>query len=100
MFETLHNNGLTLREEKCSLSKPEVKWFRNIYSHKGMSPDPDKCITIKNWPEPTMIAEVKSFLQTAQFNAKFLQRNMENNSIQNLQSLLAETRERDDKEEQ
>ena len=37
-----------------------------------MSPDPDKCKIIKNWPEPTSCSEVKSFLQTLQFNSKFL----------------------------
>ena len=37
-----------------------------------MSPDPEKCKIIQNWPQPTSCAEVKSFLQTVQFNAKFL----------------------------
>ena len=37
-----------------------------------MSPDPDKCKIIKQWPQPKSSAEVKSCLQTAQFNAKFL----------------------------
>jgi len=72
VLETLYQHGLTLRKEKCSLGKSEVKWFGNIYSNKGMSPDPEKCTTIKNWPEPTSCAEIKSFLQTVQFNSKFL----------------------------
>ena len=37
-----------------------------------MSPDPDKCKITKQWPQPKSSAEVKSFLQTAQFNARFL----------------------------
>ena len=37
-----------------------------------MSPDSNKCEVIKSWPSPTTKAEVKSFLQTTQFNAKFL----------------------------
>ena len=37
-----------------------------------MSPDPDKCKVIKNWPAPKNNSEVKSFLQTVQFNSKFL----------------------------
>ena len=37
-----------------------------------MSPDPTKCKIIKDWPAPESNAEVKSFLQTIQFNAKFL----------------------------
>ena len=71
-FKALQEKNLTLRKAKCFLGKPEVKWFGNIYSGKGMSPDPEKCEIIKNWPEPKSCAEVKSFLQTVQFNAKFL----------------------------
>ena len=37
-----------------------------------MSPDPEKCAVIKNWPAPESCKEVKSFLQTVQFHSKFL----------------------------
>ena len=49
-----------------------MKWFGQIYSRKGVSPDPEKCKIIKNWPAPKNSSEVKSFLQTVQFNAKFM----------------------------
>ena len=39
----LQDKGLTLRQKKCFLGQPEVKWFHNIYSKDGMSPDRDKC---------------------------------------------------------
>ena len=64
--------GLTLRREKCHLGQQEVKWFGNIFSQEGMSPDPDKVKLIKGWPRPTTVSEVKSFLQTVQFNAVYL----------------------------
>ena len=38
----------------------------------AMSPDPEKCAVIWNWPPPKSNAEVKSFLQHVQFNAKFM----------------------------
>ena len=38
----------------------------------GVSPDPEKCAIIKEWPAPKSNSEVKSFLQTVQFNAKFM----------------------------
>ena len=72
MLSVLQEKQLTLRPEKCKLGKPKVKWFGHIYSKDGMSPDPEKCKVIKDWPEPTTIADVKSFLQTVQFNSKFL----------------------------
>ena len=72
VLETLKKHGITLRPDKCQLGKPEVKWFGNIYTKNGMSADPEKCAIIRQWPEPSSTTEVKSFLQTVQFNAKFL----------------------------
>ena len=69
---TLERAGITLRPDKCEIGMPEVKWFGNIFSKDGMSPDPEKCNIIKQWPRPKSAKEVKSFLQTVQFNAKFL----------------------------
>ena len=64
--------GITVQPDKCEIAKPEVKWFGYIFSKKGMSPDPSKCEIIKSWPSLTSMKEVESFLQTVQFNSKFL----------------------------
>ena len=37
-----------------------------------MSPDPEKVVTIKQWPEPKDKSEVKSYLQTVQFCAPYM----------------------------
>ena len=72
ILKVLNDKDITLRSEKCSFGKPYEKWFGNIYSKDAMSPDPDKCKIIKQSPQPKSSAEVKSFLQTAQSNTKFL----------------------------
>ena len=72
VLRTLQDKGITLRPDKCHLGQPQVKWFGYIFSKDGMSPDPEKCSIIKNWPAPKSSSEVKSFLQTVQFNSKFL----------------------------
>ena len=72
VFHTLQEKGITLRPDKCQLGQPQVKWFGNIFSKDRMFPDPEKCSIIKNWPAPKSSSEVKSFLQTVQFNSKFL----------------------------
>ena len=71
-LRTLQGYGVTLRPDKCELGRSEVKWFGYMFSESGMSPDPQKCDAIKSWPSPTSKKEVKSFLQTVQFNSKFL----------------------------
>ena len=70
VLRTLQEKGITLQPEKCRLRQPEVKWFGNIYSKHGASPDSEKCAVIRNWPPPKSNAEVKSFLQTVQLNSK------------------------------
>ena len=72
VLERFREAGLTLRQEKCHLGKAEVKWFGMIFSEEGMSPDPKKTALIKNWPAPLTVRDIKSFLQTVQFNAAYL----------------------------
>ena len=72
VLQTLQSNGVTLRPPKCILGKQQIKWFGYIFNKDGMSTDPEKCRIIQDWPQPTSKKEVKSFLQTVQFNAKFL----------------------------
>ena len=72
VLTALEEKGVTLRPDKCDLGKQQITWFGNVFSKYGMSPDPEKCTIIHQWPSPKSSAEVKSFLQTVQFNAKFL----------------------------
>ena len=84
----LKKKGITVRPGKCDLGKPEVKWFGCIFSADGMSPDPEKCDVIKSWPAPQSSADVKSFLQTVQFHAKFLGKEAEGMSYPELTAPL------------
>ena len=72
VLERFRDAGLTLRREKCHFGQREVKWFGQIFSEEGMSVDPEKVELIKNWPPPRTVAEVKSFLQTVQFNSVYM----------------------------
>ena len=48
-----------------------MKWFGRVYSEHGISADPDKIRTIVDAGRPENLAEVKSLLQAAAYNAKF-----------------------------
>lgn len=80
VLETLQQKKVTLCPGKCKIKQTKVKWFGYIFSHAGMSPNPEKCAIIKVWPQPQSGKEIKSFLQTVQFNAKFLGRASANES--------------------
>ena len=77
VLERFREAGLTLRREKCYLGKKEVKWFGMIYNKFGMSSDPEKVAVIRDWPAPRTVRDVKSFLQTVQFNAVYMAAELE-----------------------
>ena len=72
LLTVLEKKGLTLRPDKCELGKTSIIWFGHTYSKHGMSPEKEKCQIIKDWKAPQSVVDVKSFLQTVQFNAKFM----------------------------
>ena len=44
----------------------------NLYSRLGMQADPTKSQVIREWPSPWTVKEVKSLLQTLQYNAGYM----------------------------
>ena len=72
VLERFREAGLTLRKDKCKLGQTEVMWFGHLYSRLGMRADPTKAQVIKEWPSPRTVKEVKSLLQTLQYNAVYM----------------------------
>ena len=72
VLQRFREAGLTLRKEKCQLGQREVKWFGMIFSEEGMVADPAKTEVIRRWPRPKTVKDVKSFLQTVQFNSVYM----------------------------
>lgn len=70
-LQRLGEKGLTLRREKCNIGATSVSWFGWVFSPSGMSADPNKLSAIRQAGRPESCPEVKSFLQSCQFNAKF-----------------------------
>lgn len=63
--------GVTFKLNQNTICAPEVKWFGRVWSGAGISADPEKISLIAQAGRPESIADVKSFLQAAAFNAKF-----------------------------
>ena len=49
LLARLAKYNITLRKEKYGFGQQQVKWFGNIFSKEGMSPDPEKVSCIKVW---------------------------------------------------
>ena len=71
VLERLEAAGVTLNKEKCSFSKPQVKFLGHIVDENGISADPEKMDAIRDMKAPTNITELRRFLGMANQLGKF-----------------------------
>ena len=69
----LKEYNLTLNKTKCEFHKNSIDFFGQVFSEKGMSPDPKKVNAIKNAEAPKSQSEVRSFLGLTNYCSRFLQ---------------------------
>lgn len=68
----LREANLKLKPSKCNLFQQSVKYLGHIVSSEGITTDPAKVETIRNWPNPTCSKDVRSFLGLASYYRKFI----------------------------
>jgi len=64
--------GLKLKPEKCAFFQKSVLFLGHVISEKGISTDPEKTRVISEWPSPTCLKVVRSFLSLASYYRKFV----------------------------
>ena len=64
--------GLKLKPSKCSLFQKEVNFLGHVVGGEGIKCDPDKVAAVQEWPTPTNVAEVRSFLGLANYYKRFV----------------------------
>ena len=77
VFQKLKEAGLKLKPSKCELFWWQLAYLGHVILTQGVATDEGKIEAIKNWPTPTNIMEVQSFLGFIgyyhQFIPKFMQ---------------------------
>ena len=61
-FEKLAEVGLKLKPSKCGFFKRWIAYLGHIVSKDGTETDPKKIKAIVNWPRPTTVTNIHSFL--------------------------------------
>jgi len=59
VLSRLEEAELTLTEEKCEIGQAQVKFLGHIIDAKGVSTDPDKVVSIRDFPWPTCKTELR-----------------------------------------
>ena len=68
----LAHNNLFLKPEKCQFHQKEVKYLGVIIGQGSVIMDPIKVKGITEWPTPTYVKDIRSFLGFCNFHKAFI----------------------------
>ena len=72
VLNRLSEYGLKLSVEKCKFFQTSVRYLGHIVSQNGVETDPQKIETIKTWPSPKTLKELRSFLGFSGYYRRFI----------------------------
>jgi len=72
VLDRLREVGLKVKPSKCELFKTNIKFLGHMVSADGIVPLPEKLETIRNWPVPHCIRDVRAFVGLASYYRKFV----------------------------
>ena len=72
VLDLLRQHQLYAKAAKCALFKTSVDFLGHVIGGDGIRPDPCKVNAVVNWPQPSTITELRSFLGLANFYRKFM----------------------------
>lgn len=73
VLKVMRDNKLYLKPEKCSFEQDKVEYLGLIISANKIEMDPVKVEGVSQWPTPTNVKEVQSFLGFVNFYRRFIQ---------------------------
>ena len=73
VLDKLRQHKLYAKLSKCYLFREEVGYLGHVVSAKGITVDKHKVKAVQDWPTPTTVTNLRSFLGLAGFYRKFVQ---------------------------
>ena len=72
VLQLLRQHNLYANADKCTLFTHEIQYLGHIISNKGISVDPAKTASLQNWPVPSNVTELQSFLGLCNYFRRFI----------------------------
>lgn len=73
VFNRLKETGLKVKLEKCHFLQQEVRFLGHQISADGIGTDPEKVNAVKQWPVPSTVKELRSFLGFCSYYRRFIE---------------------------
>ena len=74
VFTKLSEYGLKLELKKCTFFRKEVTYLGHRISAEGISTDPSKITAVENWPTPSTLKELRSFIGFVSYYRRYVTR--------------------------
>ena len=72
VLNKLEAAGLKMKPSKCDLFKQQINYLGHVVSKEGVSTDPENIKAVTEWPQPTTMTEVRSFLGFVSYYRRFI----------------------------
>lgn len=72
VLSRIAKEGLKISPKKCCFFQKRVSFLGHTVSADGVATDPDKIDSVKSWPSPKSLKDVRSFLGTCSYYRKFI----------------------------
>ncbi|CAI5669498.1 unnamed protein product [Oreochromis niloticus] len=72
VFGAIRQAGLRLNPAKCRLLTRETTFLGHVISAQGIATDPAKVAAVRDWPTPSNVKELRSFLGLASYYRRFI----------------------------
>lgn len=72
VLDLLQAHQWKLKLSKCAFAQRSISYLGHIITSEGVATDPEKVTVVSNWPSPTSVREVRSFLGLAGYYRKFV----------------------------
>ena len=71
-MDILRKHKLYAKASKCAWYQPRVEFLGHVVTPEGLAMEPDMVAAIRDWPPPTNVSELCSFLGLAGFYRRFV----------------------------